>query len=574
MSEKRWVYLDENLDKNLISQLAQEMHISTILAKIMLNRGLTDKNQVEKFLAKSISGIHHPYNFKGMDIAVERVVQAIQKKEKTVIYGDYDVDGITSTSILYMFLKDLGAVVDYYIPDRIDEGYGVNIAALDKICKSGVSLLITVDCGITAVNEVNYAKERGIDVIVTDHHTCKEQIPDAVAVINPKQPDCPYEFKDLAGVGVAFKFILALAIRYGISTRECFDKYVEFAALGTIADVVPLRDENRIIVNSGLKIMQRNPSCGLDCLMHVAGLKEKPVNTTSVGYVISPRINAAGRVGNAKVAVDLLTSADRQHCYDTALTLNEENRMRQIKEQEIADEALEIIKSHPKIADNDVIVLYHEKWHHGIIGIVASRISDIYHKPCIMLSLEDDIAKGSGRSVKGLNLFNALNYCSDLLIKFGGHELAAGLSIEQKNIDEFIKRINEYSKQNKTAEADFYTLELDCELSPQSITRKLIQNINALEPFGTANPQPLFSMCNVVVQNVRPIGMNNKHLKLIVRKNNITFSTVGFNLGHLAEKINVMSCIDIAFYPEINQYRNNDYIQLNIKDIVFPSENE
>lgn len=518
------------------------------------------------FLNKSAKNVHHPFLLKDAKKAAERIKEAIEAGEKTVIYGDYDVDGITSTSILYMFLKSLGVNVSYYIPSRSDEGYGINMLALSKIQKSGAKLLITVDCGITAVGEVELAKAMGLDVIITDHHTCKEIIPNAYAVINPKQPECTYPFKDLAGVGVAFKLILATALTMGLPAQEYFDKYIDIVAIGTIADVVSLTDENRVFVSIGMNKLKQSENPGLNALLKSSHISEKPINTGLVSFMIAPRINAAGRVGNAQTAVELLVTESEEKAVEIAAALEAENLSRQQTEQEIMNESYQLIKADSDFENKKVIVLAKENWHHGVIGVVASRLVDKYYKPTILISLTNGLAKGSGRSVKDFNLFDALTSCSDLLLKFGGHELAAGLGLNGEDIEQFSRRINEYAKENMSEEALIPYINIDAILDIGDLTLENAETISLLEPFGMGNSQPVFSIMNVTLNSQRTIG-DGRHTRLSLSKNGKTIEAIGFNMASLASSFIVGSKLDIAFNMNINHYRGEKHLQIVLKDI-------
>ncbi|MBQ4161195.1 MAG: single-stranded-DNA-specific exonuclease RecJ [Clostridia bacterium] len=373
MTQKRWNFLKTAPSAQ---SLADALNIPPVIASILANREITDAEAAKHFLSKGKNGIHHPFLLKDAEKAAERIRQALDTNETVVIYGDYDVDGITSTSIVYKFLKGLGLNVSFYIPNRVDEGYGINILALQKIRKSGATLMVTVDCGITAVGEVEFAKTIGLDIIITDHHTCKEDIPRAHAVINPKQPDCTYPFKDLAGVGVAFKFILAIALKLGLSASKYFDEFIDIVAIGTIADVVSLTGENRLFVSQGLKKLQNTDNIGIQALFETAGIVGKPLSSGNISFMIAPRINAAGRVGSATMAVELLITDSKEKAIEIAAQLEEENHHRQHTEQEILKDALEMIDAMEKPEEKKVFVLAKEGWHHGVIGIVASRITD------------------------------------------------------------------------------------------------------------------------------------------------------------------------------------------------------
>lgn len=565
MTAKRWDYIEKAGTEGLVHEISEKYKISPVVSRVLVNRGIESESAVKSYLGKNISGVHHPFLLKDAEKAALRIKSAIDLHEKIVIYGDYDVDGITATSILYKFLSELGADVDFYIPNRSDEGYGINMPALGKISAGGASLLITVDCGITAVGEVEFAKTLGLDVIITDHHTCKDELPRAYALINPKQPECTYPFKDLAGIGVAFKLILAIALTLGKNAREYFDKYIDIVAVGTVADVVSLTDENRIFVANGIKKIQNTDNPGLRALFSTAQITNRPVNTGVISFSVAPRINAAGRVGSANTAVELLVTDSAQRAGEIALALEAENKKRQQTETEILKDALQMISEMEDAEKKHVFVLAKKDWHHGVIGIVASRLVDRFHKPAILISLKDNIGKGSGRSIKGFNLFNALTHCSDILLKYGGHELAAGLGLNYADIDEFDRQINKYAAEVMNPEDSIPCICIDGELVPSALTIENANALSMLEPFGMGNPQPIFSLCGAQLTAERTMT-EGKHCKLTVIKNGKAFNFIGFGMGSLTEHFVVGNRIDLAFTMGINVFRGERTLQLIIKD--------
>lgn len=563
MTQKKWNFLKCPQDAQT---LAEQLHIPTVVASILANRNINEPESAKQFLSKTKSGIHHPFLLKDAQKAAARIKQALETNETVVIYGDYDVDGITSSAIVFKFLKGLGLNVSYYIPNRVDEGYGINILALQKIRKDGATLMITVDCGITAVGEVEFAKTIGLDIIITDHHTCKEEIPRALAVINPKQPDCTYPFKELAGVGVAFKFILAIVLELGLNTSEYFDAFIDIVAIGTIADVVSLTGENRLFVSHGLKKLQQTDNIGIQSLFQVAGITDKPLTAGNISFTIAPRINAAGRVGSATLAVELLVTDSRERAQEIAVQLDDENHQRQQTEMEILKDALDMISAMDKPEEKKVFVLAKEDWHHGVIGIVASRITDKFYKPTILISLSDKLGKGSGRSVKGFNIFDALTHCSDTLLKFGGHELAAGLGLSADSIDEFDKQINAYANEVMTEDTLVPYINIDAVLQLGDLTLQNAEILSILEPFGMGNAQPVFAVMNTTLQSVRQIG-NGKHCKISVSKAGRHAEFVGFNMSEVAENFKIGASLDLAFTIDTNIFRGNKQLQLILKDV-------
>ena len=404
MLQKNWLL--KEFDKNRVVEISKEFHISPLTSIILYNRGIQSSEEIAEFLNCSLDGLHDPYLMKGMKEAVSRIRQAKENNEKITIYGDYDVDGITSIAILYKHLTSMGFEVDYYVPDRIQEGYGVNREALDKIKENGTKVIITVDTGITAVEETEYAREIGMDIIITDHHECKETIPAAYAAIDPKRKDCEYPFKNLAGVGVAFKLIQALDD--SCSVAELMEKYADLLCLGTVADISPLIDENRVMVTEGLKRFRDTKNIGLKALIDVSINNDKAITTSTIGYIIAPRINASGRLGCATRSVEMFLTDDKERAYELANDLCKENTIRQQTEQQMFAEALEYIEQNPQIKDDQVLIIPHRNWHHGIVGIVSSKITEKFYKPSILFAIDGDEAKGSGRSISGYNLFGAL----------------------------------------------------------------------------------------------------------------------------------------------------------------------
>ncbi len=566
MHKLEWDFKNSRLEPDAISKFSKEFKIGYIFATILLNRGIETEDDLKKYISKSLEFVHNPNLLPDIDKAARRIVKAINEKEKIVIYGDYDADGVTSVSLLYSFLKENGADVDFYIPDRIIEGYGLNIKAINKISKLGTKLLITVDCGIASVGEVELAKAQKMDVIITDHHTCKDKIPDALAVINPKRSDSIYPFSQLAGVGVIFKTVLALAKALGNNTGECFKKYAPLAAIGTIADVVDLQDENRIIVDRGLKNL-KNSSFGIDALATVSGIENKNLDSTFVSFSMAPRINAAGRMESAGTAVDLLLSDNPKKALELSEKLDKINQRRQLTEKEIYEEALQIISNDADFSNKKIIVLAQKDWHHGVIGIVASKITEQFYKPCILLSYDENgKAKGSGRSIDGVNLFDALSATQDLLTQFGGHALAAGLSLNMSDFDEFSRQINQYVL--KTHPEDFKkSLKIDCSVPPSFISLENAKQLSIFEPYGMANEKPVFSMHNVKVVSASAVGQEKRHLSLTIESGGKNYRAVGFFFGHLSEYLTPNLEIDIAFNLEVNIWQGNESCQLTLKDI-------
>lgn len=567
MIRKIWKFKNESVTAQMVREAANSEGVMPLMANILLNRNIEPEN-FRQFLSKSKQGIINPLSMLDMEKAAERIKTAVEKKERIVIYGDYDVDGITSTTLLYTFLKSVGADASYYIPDRFDEGYGINIMAVNKFIKEGAKLLVTVDCGITAIGEVEFAKLQGMDVVITDHHTCKERIPEAaVAVVNPKREDDTYEFDGLAGVGVAFKLAMAVAMKMGISAGKVFDEYVDLAAIGTIADVVPLLSENRVIVDKGILALQEPKRLGIKALLEVSGVADKRVTPSTVAFALAPRLNAAGRLGSAKTAVELLMSDNYESAIKIARELDLANRERQETELDIMREALAMIDADKDFHKKRVIVLAKEGWHNGVIGIVASKLMEKFYRPCILISVTDGVGKGSGRSIPGLNLFNALSSCEDLLTNFGGHAVAAGLGISADKIEELEKRLDKYIKDNTTDEDMIPVVLIDSVINGQSLNMNTVRRLAALEPFGMANESPVFAVKDARVRNVSSVGLDGKHIRMQIEKDGVLVNTIGFGMGEFADIIKTDDKVHIAFKPDINVYQGNESLQLVLTDI-------
>ncbi len=562
MLKKKWVLRE--FDKNRVVEMSKAFRISPLTAIILYNRGIREDDDVRQFLSKDLKVMHDPYLMKDMQKAVERIHAAQNNHEKITIYGDYDVDGITSIAILYKHLTEMGIAVDYYVPDRMQEGYGINTDALDKIRQNGSSLIITVDTGITAVEECEYATKIGLDVIVTDHHECKEQIPDVYAAIDPKQKDCPYPFKSLAGVGVVFKLIQALNEKK--SLPDLMEKYADLMCLGTVADISPLVDENRVIVTEGLKRFKTTKNIGLKALIDVS-TNGKAITTSTIGYIIAPRINASGRLGCASSSVELFLTDDKNRAHELAESLCEENTLRQKTEQKMFRDALEYLDEHPEIKDDNIIVIPHKEWHHGIVGIVSSKITEKFYKPSILFAVgEDGEAKGSGRSINGFNLFGTLEKCSDLLEKFGGHELAAGLTIRAENIEAFRQKVNACADDRLEEQMMTPTILLDAAIKVPYITLETVCDINRLQPFGVDNPTPAFAIRNIKIHRISVMS-EGKHLRMTLTKDGIYLDAVGFGMGEFYQHLEEGDMIDVAFALDINDYKGFRNVQLILKDI-------
>ena len=554
---KKWEYIE--VDEGKVSEIAAKHGISEIIAKVLLNRGISEENDVDAFLHPKLENLNDPFLLNDMEIAVNRIIECVESKQKITVYGDYDVDGITSIATLSKFLTELGIENDYYLPNRLDEGYGLNNKALDKIAASGTKLLITVDCGISAYEEIEYAKSIGLEVIVTDHHECPEKLPIATAVIDPKREDSTYPFSSLAGVGVTFKLIHAIALKLNLD-RKRYLKYLDIICLGTVADIVPLIDENRIIVNYGLMLVRETRNIGLRALIDITGYSS--IDSTAISFGIAPRINACGRMGEAEIALKLLLTASETEARAIAVKLNELNKERQEVEKKIINEAIEIIER-DKLFNNDIIVVGNPDWHHGVIGIVASKITELYYKPSVLISFEDGIGKGSGRSIEGFDLHEALTLCGEYLDKFGGHEMAIGLSLKEENFADFKSKIEKVTSERIDKEA-LPSIKVDAIVDVRNINMEIFTYMKLLEPYGESNPSPLFVSKNLKVESVRLLS-NDKHLKLSLKDGNVILNAIGFNLGD--KQVRLGDKVDVVYALEINRYNNMESIQLNVKDI-------
>ncbi len=551
---------DEDIDR-----AAGEAGISRLLAAILVGRGMSDPERIKEFIDPRMDGLNDPFLFNDMDRAAERIIKAVKAHERIVIYGDYDVDGITSTALLYSFLSELGSNVEYYIPDRIEDGYGLSINSLHRIRLVGSCLIITVDCGITAVNEVKYINENGMEIIITDHHECKEILPEAFAIISSGIPGSRYPFKELAGVGVAYKLACAIAAKMGLDT-DC-SNFLDLAALGTVADVVSLTGENRIIVKNGIDVIQSTSRTGLKALLDNCGLQGRPVTSWVISFVLAPRINAAGRVGKACRAVRLFTTACEKEALSIVLQLNEENRLRQETETGILQQAIDIIEREINLKTEKVIVICGKGWHHGVIGIVASRITDRYYRPCILISCDEDgAAKGSGRSIQGFDLFRALGCCEHLLEKYGGHEMAAGLSLRAENIPALRREINIYADEAMEERDLIPKITIDAVIKRDDLSLAHVRELEVLAPFGAGNPGPVFEYDGLGIAEARAVG-ENRHLKLKLEDGGGFIDAIGFNMGDLLEKVNNTSKIDVACSLDVNSWNSVERVQMNIKGI-------
>ena len=559
MSNKWQVY---QVDNKKVEQIQQKYGVNKLLATILANRGIVEEKQIDKFLHPKRSDFYNPYEMPDMEIAVNRIIKAIENKEKTIIYGDYDVDGITSVTVLKSFLEERGLKVDEYIPNRLNEGYGLNNKAVETIASQGYTLMITVDCGISAIEEVKYANELGIETIITDHHEPGNELPDALAVVDAKRKDNKYPFRNLAGVGVVFKLSQAIGMRLGLEEKE-YLKYLDIVCIGTISDIVPLVDENRVIVKLGLKLVEQTKNLGLRSILKSAGYSK--IDSTTISFGVAPRINASGRMGHQEDALKLFLSKEINEVNELTQKLNDYNRIRQETEKNIYTEVIEQIEK-DNLAKRNTIVVMGKNWHHGVIGIVSSKITEMYFKPSILLCEEDDYGKGSGRSIPGFDLYEALTECKDFIDRFGGHSMAIGINIKKENFENFKDKLEEIATQ-KHIEDIVPILKIDAQVSLDEISKYMVDSLKELEPFGEENKTPLFVFKNLKIDSIRALS-EGKHLKLTLKDSKNIVNAIGFNLGELTNEYKIDDRVDVVGNLEINSFNGMENIQINIKDIM------
>ena len=560
--KKKWEYYEINQKEK--EELKKEYNIDDLLAIVLVNRGIK-KEEIRKFLEPTRNDFYNPYEMPDMEKAVERILKSIENKEKIIIYGDYDVDGITSITVLESFLKERGLEVNHYIPNRLNEGYGLNKNAIEQIAKENYDLMITVDCGITGIEEIKYAKELGIETIVTDHHEPGETIPEAIGVIDCKRKDNKYPFRELAGVGVVFKLCQAIGMKLGLEQKE-YLKYLDIVAIGTISDIVPLVDENRVITKLGMKLVQCTRNSGLKALINLSGYNKIDSNTISFG--VAPRINACGRMGVADEALELLLSENIEDAIEKSKNIMKYNNKRQEYEKKIFLQAVEQIKEQ-HLENSNSIVLGGDGWHHGVIGIVASKITELYYKPCILICFEDgnDIGKGSGRSIKGFDLYKSLTKCKDIIAGFGGHSMAIGISVEKEKFKELQNVFEEIARKAAISEL-CPIIKIDAILNIDDVTKEMVQSLIQLEPLGEANQMPIFSFKNLKINSIRALT-DGKHLKLSLKSDkNTLIDAIGFNLGELSKQYVIGDKVDVIGNLEFNSFNGVEKLQINLKDMM------
>ena len=555
---KKWEYYDINTKE--VEEIKNKYNVSRLVATVISNKNLQD--DIDVFLNPTRNDFYDPFLMPDMEIAVNRIIKAIENQEKVIIYGDYDVDGITSITVFKKFLQDRGLNVDSYIPNRLDEGYGLNKNAIDKIVSQNYTLMITVDCGISGIEEVEYANSLGLETVVTDHHEPAEILPNALAVVDAKRKDNKYQCRNLAGVGVVFKLIQAISMRLGLEEKE-YLKYLDIVCIGTISDIVPLTDENRVIVKLGLKLVQQTRNLGLRSILQATGYNK--IDSIAISFGVAPRINACGRMGHQEEALNLFLSKDAKEVNELTQKLNEYNKERQEIEKNIFADAVEQIKAN-NLQEKSTIALMGKNWHHGVIGIVSSKITEMYFKPSILLCEEGDIGKGSGRSIPGFDLYEALTKCQKSIDRFGGHAMAIGITIKKDKFEEFKTEFEKTARENHIEDI-VPILKIDSQISLDEINKNMVESLKELEPFGEENKTPLFLFKNLKIDSIRALT-EGKHLKLTVKENKAVVNAIGFNLGQLANEYKIGDKIDIVGNLEINSFNGVDNVQINIKDMM------
>ena len=563
--EYKWV-IDYDYNEKIVEDIARELAVPSIMARILLNRQVDSFEKAYQFFRPDLENLHDPFLFEDMEKAVERLVEALQQGENILVYGDYDVDGVSSAALVYLVLSRMvGSRVSYYIPDRMTEGYGLSSKSIRDAAENGISLIVTVDCGVTAVEEIRLAKELGMDTIVCDHHQPAEELPPAVAILDPKIPGSKYPFAELAGVGVAFKLLQGLYRKLELPAAE-LDDYLDLVAIGSCADIVPLVDENRILVRHGLDKINYNARFGVKALLESSGLTNKEVTAGLIVFVMAPRINAVGRLGDARRAVQLFTAPTLQQARMLARELEKENKLRRDIDEITFKEAQEILETHLNPHEDKAFVLYKRDWHPGVIGIVASRIVEKYYRPTIMITVVDGVGKGSARSVSNFNIYQAIKECSHLLSGFGGHKYAAGLTIDEGKIPEFVEAFKQAAAKQLRLEDLTPCIHIDGEIGLNEFTPRFIRLLKLLGPFGPMNLRPIFMSRNLKVVGV-PSVVGQNHLKLKVEQDGSVLDVIGFNMATHLGDIEKTGTVDCVYVVEENHWNGKNSIQLRLKDI-------
>ena len=558
---KKWEY--NEVEENKVLEISEKYNISELLATILVSRNIIDDKKVKVFLEPTRNDFYDPFLMPDMDIAVDRIIKAINNNEKIVIYGDYDVDGITSIAVLKQFLEDRGMRVGYHIPNRLDEGYGLNKDAISDIYNDGYKLMITVDCGISGIEEIEYANSLGIETIITDHHEPLDELPNSIAIIDAKIKTNKYPFNQLAGVGVVFKLIQAIGIKLELSEKE-YLKYLDLVCIGTISDIVPLVDENRVIAKLGLMLVEKTKNLGLKTLIDSIGYGK--INSMTVSFGIAPRINACGRMGHANEALKLFLTKDKNEAIELTNKLNDYNKTRQDIEKKIFEEALNKIEDED-INNKSALIIGGDNWHHGVIGIVSSKITEIFFKPSILICFEEQNGKGSGRSIPGFDLHKALCETSEYLSKYGGHAMAVGLSLEKDNFEKFKNAFEEYADKSNISQI-VPIINIDKLVTYKDLNIDIVKELDKLEPYGEANKCPLIAYKNLRIDSIRVLT-EGKHMKLTLKtENNNIISVMGFNMGYRAEEFLIGDKVDVVGTLEINSFNGIESVQINLKDIM------
>ncbi|HBZ87099.1 MAG: single-stranded-DNA-specific exonuclease RecJ [Candidatus Edwardsbacteria bacterium RIFOXYD12_FULL_50_11] len=563
--ERKWIF-PEGGDEQLVKELAVSLEVTPLVARLLLVRGIKNADEARLFLDPQMSDCHDPFTMKGMDVIVDRLERALREKERIMIYGDYDVDGITGTALLWRSLSYLGGDVNWYLPSRAKEGYGISSSGVEEAQRRGVKLIVSVDCGITAHQEVELARSLGIECIITDHHEPKESLPDAVAVLDPKRPDCSYQFKELAGVGVAYKMLQGLYRHLGLDEAQ-LQENLDLVALGTLADIVPLTGENRVLAKYGLEKIRSSSKPGIRALLEVTGLTGKPLDSGQIVFMLAPRINAAGRIGEADSALRLLITENQDEAFAIARTLDQENRKRKEIDDRILADAVSMVKQRVDLDQVMVIVLESENWHQGVIGIVASRLVEQFYRPTILIAVDGEKGKGSARSIAAFHLHEALKGCQEHLLGFGGHKYAAGMSIETAKIPEFRQKMNQIAKQTLTSDDLMPTQALDVLVDLDEVDSNTARSFAKFAPFGPGNRHPVLAS-----QQLRVVGspyiVGKNHLKFKVKQKQRVFDAIGFSFGDLLDEVeDPDATLDMAFVLEENEWQGQKKLQLRLKDI-------
>jgi len=573
MKQKIWQKLNPN--SNVVNNLAGKLGISKLVAQIMVNREITDFEAASLFLQAKLSHLPDPFLLKDVTNSLNIQIYRIKNNKKIVIYGDYDVDGITSTVVMYKFLQKLNADVSYYIPNRLEDGYGLNTFTLEQVATDGGDLVITVDCGITSVDEVEYAKNLGLEVIIIDHHHVGERIPDALAIVNPHQENCKYPFSGMAAVGVAFSFLMVLKkvvqkdSFFNVKLPNLID-YLDIVAMGTVADMVPLLSTNRIFVKHGLNQLKKKNRPGFLALANICGVKTlNDVTPSTISYKMAPRLNAAGRIGDAVKGVELILSDNYDEALKIAKELNLTNEYRQKLEAEIFEQAVEMVEKNELHKNHSCIIIASKKWHAGVIGIIASRLAEKYYKPTIMISIENGVGRGSARSIPELHIYNMLETLSHFLVRYGGHKFAAGLTIPEKNITEFKEEFDKLVHKEVHEKEYTDTLDIDAELNLEDLSPELVVAVSKLEPFGMNNPEPNFLARNVLIKKQNIINRSHFYWKLQGKNSSLIYNAIAFSLLDQKQMPVAGDKIDIIFFPRINNWNGSVSLQLYIKDFRF-----